>query len=168
MSIHPNPYIEVSKSTEISMRGYYNRSVYGELQEVNECVNKGYNGEYSKLDSSDYYYDYLDITLENKPVNLSGLLNYIKTDNPNLIYYSTIKLHKVTVKLKLEGILKPKIENGITTYLINDYVLGVDEKSSIASLANNQKISLDIIYSKDLNKNDKKIMDYRIINANVN
>jgi len=164
--VTPNHYVKVVKLTDISSRS--NMVDYKELNEVNECINKGYNGEYSKLDSSDYYYDYLNIVLTDKSMSVSELWSYMKKTNDNLIYSSVSNLHKATVKLKLEGLLKTEIEKGVTMYLINGYVLGVDEKSSIASLANNQKISLDIIYDKDLYKNDKKITAYKIINADTN
>jgi len=157
--------IEVSESTTISLKGYDKRAIYGKLNEVNECVNKGYDNKFSKLNSNDYYYDAMKIDIQDRSMSLSELWSYMKKENHNLIYTSTSKLHKASVKLKLEGVLKTEIENGITKYSINDYLLGVDEKGLIASLANNQKVSLDIIYNKDLYRNDKKIVKYIIVNA---
>lgn len=155
------------KASTISVKDYNDKTVYKDFKEVNNCINNGYNNKFGIL-NLDNNYDYLTIELTCRPISFSELRNYISSHDNNLIYNVESKLHKVTKPLILEGVLKTEIKEGIPLYLIGGYTLSKDEQGSISSLANNQKVILNIIYNEELNKDKKNITHYRILKAETN
>lgn len=149
------------------VRGIKDRIVYGELDEIRNTLNNAYDNKYKDLKYTDYYYDYIEVTLTEKTLSIFDLIKYHKSHDYNMIYYSKTNVYKLTGKLELEGILKTKIEDNFTKYTINEYTLGKDSGGKIVSLANNQNVKLEIIYNKEYYKNDNYIINYNIINADT-
>lgn len=165
ISMTGNPFITPGDTNTLYTRGYKIRSVYGELNEVNQCISNGYGENFENIDFHKYYYDYLDVVIEEKDITISQLISFMKNMNYNIVYTSKSKLHKITKELVLEGIIKKEVKDSFIKYSINDYYLDSDENKKISLLSNTQKMKLYIVYNQQNHDSYKHISEYVIINA---
>lgn len=165
--ISNNVYIKsnLAKKIILNMNEYKYKNEYKCLEVVKTSVEDGYDGDFNSLESVKYYYDFLEINIIEKSINISEFISFLTNGDITTIVEIQSKLHKVTETKTINGVIENNVDNNVISYKIGNYVLGKDEKGEISTLIDNNRVNLSIVYDKELCKDKKTITRYKVTNV---